>query len=217
MLWRLLELVSEPSSIDYRVLPGRRRDKVLHAGSGAAGGRRSWPLRRPALASRSELVERSLSASAAARRGPSEANRPGAGSEGRRGRPAHRSAARVGSLRPRQPGSAASPTGSRWWPAATPRSWPLPLALARWHHPRTCRRSSWRLPTAPSRARGWAGCRPGSARVGNPIQRPVPCARGRGRAGRRPPPDDRVQPSSSSMYRGFLCWMVAARPVSRCS
>ena len=28
-LWRVLELVSEPESIDYRVLPGRRRDDVV--------------------------------------------------------------------------------------------------------------------------------------------------------------------------------------------
>ncbi|RYP82695.1 hypothetical protein EKO23_21170 [Nocardioides guangzhouensis] len=28
-LWRVLELVSEPGSIDYRVLPGLRRDEVL--------------------------------------------------------------------------------------------------------------------------------------------------------------------------------------------
>jgi len=38
--WRLLELVSEPSSIDYRVHPGPCRDKVLHVGSSAA--RRVW-------------------------------------------------------------------------------------------------------------------------------------------------------------------------------
>ena len=28
-LWRVLEIVSEPESIDYRVLPGRRRDDVV--------------------------------------------------------------------------------------------------------------------------------------------------------------------------------------------
>ena len=28
-LWRVLELVSEPGSIDFRVLPGRRRDDVV--------------------------------------------------------------------------------------------------------------------------------------------------------------------------------------------
>ena len=36
-LWRVLELVSEPDSIDYRVLPGRRRDEVL-ADPGPVGG-----------------------------------------------------------------------------------------------------------------------------------------------------------------------------------
>lgn len=30
-LWRVLELVSVPGSIDYRVIPGRRRDEVLDA------------------------------------------------------------------------------------------------------------------------------------------------------------------------------------------
>jgi len=45
-LWRVLELVSEKGSIDYRVLPGLRRDRVL-AGPGALDGeadpeRRAW-------------------------------------------------------------------------------------------------------------------------------------------------------------------------------
>lgn len=36
-LWRVLELVSEPGSIDYRVVPGLRRDDVLAAPRVLAG------------------------------------------------------------------------------------------------------------------------------------------------------------------------------------
>jgi hypothetical protein len=47
-LWRVLELVSEPGSVDYRVLPGLRRDDVLAAPAvlerwaAADGGREPW-------------------------------------------------------------------------------------------------------------------------------------------------------------------------------
>jgi hypothetical protein len=36
-LWRVLELVSDPGSIDYRVIPGHRRDDVLDGPDGLEG------------------------------------------------------------------------------------------------------------------------------------------------------------------------------------
>jgi hypothetical protein len=46
-LWRVLELVSEPESIDYRALPGRRRDDVVdhpdnHGQPDPPGRGREW-------------------------------------------------------------------------------------------------------------------------------------------------------------------------------